>query len=688
MTHSHSRQVRESKTSLKVNYMNKIFKISALALAGIMAFASCKEEPVVRLTDKGPDMTIVSCSESAYMGGSINFSVDLQDSEFALSTLKVKLLFDETEVANTIIRTKEYGTYDESIQVPLMKNIPNGTATLVFTSQNVGTGLSYDTVYVACQRPDPEKVTLKIDGSQDIILEKTEDYQYSVTGDFPALIEAFVNVEAGNETVVLGWNGSNLVVNGANPVPFSAGVAGKYTLAINLMDLSASPLGNAAVVSVEHYTQGQNLDFGGVVDIANWNLDYDFFEVNEDFTECKFRAVDGLYKFDYRIKDKYIMVEPMADEDNVLTLSPDGSGAVWVIGSGMGKPVIGPSWNTTEGAYPMAQVADKIYQFTLTAPGMVDLSSADFKFFHQKGWGGEFLKPSYAEINLAPYFDIPADDGNIKAKDLKSGKSYKITLDLTGGVNAAKVSCEEITIAVSGLDIQVNGVKADKMSETVYKVPAVAVEQNGIISFSGIENPQEWYVDPDHFEISAEGLKFRAVSGYYSFELNLEGKYVTVRRVTSEGKAATYANEGAITFMGWGVGHPSITKPLAWDGGQLITLAEIEPGKYQFTGIAGESTDETYGVRWQYDAELSFKFFGQAGWGAEWGTVTLTDEAKKWLEVYGNVELIGKDRKADDSGWETRYPLELGATYVMTVTDCTPLDSNSKFNCTIDFRKK
>ncbi|MBR0322201.1 MAG: DUF5121 domain-containing protein, partial [Bacteroidales bacterium] len=146
-------------------------------------------------------------------------------------------------------------------------------------------------------------------------------------------------------------------------------------------------------------------------------------------------------------------------------------------------------------------------------------------------------------------------------------------------------------------------------------------------------------------------------------------------------KAATYAEEGAITFMGWGVGNPYIANPLAWDSGQFLTLAEVEDGVYQFTGVAGEGTDTTMGVRWQYDAELSFKFFGQAGWGAEWGTVTLTDEAKKWLEVYGNVELI----KADESG--TRQPLELGATYVMTVTDCTPLDGDNKFNCTIDFRK-
>ena len=135
-------------------------------------------------------------------------------------------------------------------------------------------------------------------------------------------------------------------------------------------------------------------------------------------------------------------------------------------------------------------------------------------------------------------------------------------------------------------------------------------------------------------------------------------------------------------MMGWGVGHPYIASPLAWDNGHLITLAEVEDGVYQFTGVAGEATDTTMGVRWQYDSELSFKFFGQAGWGAEWGTVTLTDEAKKWLEVYGNVELI----KVDEAG--ARQPLELGATYVMTVTDCTPLDGDSKFNCTIDFRKK
>ena len=423
------------------------------------------------------------------------------------------------------------------------------------------------------------------------------------------------------------------------------------------------------------------MDFGGVVDLNNWTVDYDFFEVNDDFTEVKFRAASGNYLLTYDADKLYVKAEPVDAEGNPATLAEDGTGTPWVIGANFGKPVIGPGWNTTDGAYPMACIGDKIYQFTLTAPGQLAVSGADFKIFHQKGWGGEFLTPDYAEINLAPAFEIPAADGNIKGAALEGGKSYKLILDLTGGVKAAKISYEEVYIPVNMLDIKVNGVNAMKLSNEVYKVMAAPVEKNSIISFSGISNPLDWYVDPDHFELTAEGLKFKAVTGYYSFELNLAEQFVTVRRVKEDGKAATYADEGAITFMGWGVGHPYIASPLAWDSGHLITLAEVEDGVYQFTGVAGEATDTTMGVRWQYDSEVSFKFFGQAGWGAEWGTVTLTDEAQKWLYVYGNVELI----KADESG--TRQPLELGATYVMTVTDCTALDADSKFNCTIDFRK-
>ena len=671
--------------------MNKIFKTAAVALAGVVAFASCQREPEMpKYTDVGPVMTVVSQTEATYMGADVNFSVDLQDAEFALSTLKAALYYDETKVADLDLRTKEYGTYDCSLHAPLYKDIPDGVASIVLIAQNVGMGLTYDTLYVSLQRPNFETVYLVDEAGEKVEMTKTGDYAYKLDGTFPALYKAKVVTPAINDegdVITLGYDGTYLSSTKDAYIPFSAGVEGQFTITVDLKTLKAEPLGSGNVVTVAEFKQGQDMQFPGMVDFNNWVLDYDYFVVNEDFTAATFRPVDGLYRLTYDSDNLFVKVEPMADEETVLTLAADGTGTPWVIGSGVGKPVIGPSWNTDDGAYPMAQVSDKVYQFTLTCPGQLS-TTADFKIFHQKGWGGEFLTADYAQINLAPAFEMDPSSGNIKSKDTTPGKSYKLILDLADGVKAAKISYEEVEIASNTLDIKVNGVAALKVSNTVYKVAAAKMEQNSTISFSGIENPEQWWVDPDHFEITAEGLKFKAVSGFYSFELNLEEQFVTVRRVKEDGKAATYVDDGAITFMGWGVGHPYIASPLAWEGGQLITLAEVQDGVYQFTGVAGTADDKTMGVRWQYDAELSFKFFGQAGWGVEWGTVTLTDEAKKWLENYGNVELIGKDRKADDSGWETRYPLELGATYVMTVTNCSEANADGKFDCTIDFAKK
>lgn len=667
--------------------MNNIFKIAALAFAGVFAVASCQEAPVLKLTDVGPEMTVNSCTESTYMGADIKFSIDVNDKDFALSTLKAHLYYGATKVNDITIRTKENGTYEGSIQAPLMKDISNGMAELVFTSQNVGMGLTYDTVYVALKRPDFPTLRLVTEEGTEYKLVKGDDeedengniivnYNYSIKDNFPEKVKAHIVTPVINdeeEVISIGWDGSALSAGNVNPVPFTVGMAGEFTISVNLLTLEASPLGTGSIVSTVALKQGQVMDFGSVVDLNNWTIDYDYFIVNEDFTEVKFRAVDGTYRLSYDVEKMWIKVEPVDGDGNLLTLAEDGSGVPWVIGSNFGKPVIGPGWNTEDGAYPMAQVSDKVYQFTLTAPGQVAVSGADFKFFHQKGWGGEFLKDDYAQISLDPAFTM-TDSGNIQGAELEGGKSYKITLDLTEGVKAAKVSYEEVEVPVNMLDIQVNGVAAMKLSNTVYKVMAVEVAQNSIISFSGISNPLDWYVDPDHFELTGEGLKFKAVSGYYSFELNLAGQFVTVRRVKEDGKAATFKDEGAITFMGWGVAHPVMTSQIGWEGGLYLTLAEVEEGVYQFSGLAVEESDaETYGGCWRYDY-LSFKFFGQAGWGDEYGTVTLTPEAQKFLAVPGNIELA------------EGATLELGATYVMTVTAGPLVDG--KFDVTVDFVQK
>ena len=115
-------------------------------ICGAAALVSCMKTPELVLADKGPDMTVNSCTESAYMGADLKFSVTVSDDDFALSTLKARLYYDDAQVGETVIRTKENGTYEGSLTAPLYKDIPDGIASVVFASQNVGMGLTYDTL--------------------------------------------------------------------------------------------------------------------------------------------------------------------------------------------------------------------------------------------------------------------------------------------------------------------------------------------------------------------------------------------------------------------------------------------------------------------------------------------------------------------------------------------------------------
>ena len=666
---------------MKLNIRNLIVFVAMAAVA-----LSCAKTPTFERAEKGPEMKVNSFTESTYMGANIKVNLNLSDADFALSTIKAVLYYGETEVASETLRTKTEGNYELSIQAPLLKEIPDGTANLVLRAQNVGLGITETTLDVALRRPDFETLSLVDESGKSYELKKTENYVYERTDNFPSYVNSTVVTPQFNdgETITLGWDGSALSASGTELIPFGSSIAGNYTIKLNLFDLSISPTGSAAVVSVAEYKKGQKMEFGNVVDLNSWTIDPDFFDVDKESKAVTFRAIDGLYKMEYDTKSMFIRVEPMKDAQTPLSLAEDGTGAVWLIGSSFGKPEIGPSWNTETGAYPAAQVERKIYEFTLAVPGQLAVSGSEFKFFHRKGWEGEFKKPDFKKIDLSPAFEM-TDAGNIKAVDVKPGKGYKIILDLTEGINKAAVSYEEVEVAASGLDITVNGVKALKMSNEVYKVPAVKVDAGSLISFTGIDNPLEWKLDGDHFEITGEGLKFKAVSGFYSFELNVEKKYVVVRHVKSDGKAATYADEKAITFMAWGVGFPSMSQQLGWDGGMFITLAQVKTGVYQFTGVACEDKDEKLvGNCWRYN-DISFKFFGQAGYGVEWRNVTLTDEAQKYLSNQGNVELVVTGKDAD--GKKIYKPLELGATYRMTVTDCSEIGTDKKFDVTIDFRK-
>lgn len=310
---------------MKLNIRNLIVFVAMAAVA-----LSCAKTPTFERAEKGPEMKVNSFTESTYMGANIKVNLNLSDADFALSTVKAVLYYGETEVASETLRTKTEGNYELSIQAPLLKEIPDGTANLVLRAQNVGLGITETTLDVALRRPDFETLSLVDESGKSYELKKTEKYIYERTDNFPSYVNSTVVTPQFNdgETITLGWDGSALSASSTELIPFGSSIAGNYTIKLNLFDLSISPTGSAAVVSVAEYKKGQKMEFGNVVDLNNWTIDPDFFDVDKESKAVTFRAIDGLYKMEYDTKSRFIRVEPMKDAQTPLSLAEDGTGEI------------------------------------------------------------------------------------------------------------------------------------------------------------------------------------------------------------------------------------------------------------------------------------------------------------------------------------------------------------------------
>ena len=392
-----------------------------MTLAGLALMACQQKEPEFLTTDKGPAQTI-TCDAAALMGSDFTFSVGLQD-EIALSTLKVQLKFDDTVVADTTIRTKANGTYEGRLLVPFYKDIPDGVATAVFTSQNIQFGVTTEEKDVRVSRPDFEYLLLKPVTGGEYRMEKTGEFTYAVTGDFDASVDAFIETapfDAAGRKFSFGYGATGVDLGAATPIPFSNGVAGNYTISFNTQTWEAAPFVKltvngveAVMIDKENYAAVVNLHKGDDMVIEGYAPGFDDFTLDPDwFTEdFKFNAVDGLYKVTIQMGNQFFLVEKMVSADAYATL--DNGGAVWLIGDGYGKPgIFSASWNTGLGL-GLAEVEPGIHQITFV--GGTSLKTGDnlnVKLFHQKGWGGEFGGGSYASV-LGDLVYAGESDGNI-----------------------------------------------------------------------------------------------------------------------------------------------------------------------------------------------------------------------------------------------------------------------------------
>ena len=441
--------------------MKNIVKATIALTAAASVFMSCKKEFEYVFADKGPNLSVASYSESADMGGRLTFSVDVSDSDFALSTVKAKLCFDQDVVSDTTIRTKEAGIYDGWLDVPFMKDIPNGNAALVFEAQNVGQAITRDTVYVAVSRPEFEYLTLvTADGRQYRMEPAGEKYVYAVEGDFPPQCSASIEsapVPGTQNVLHFGWESGAIELDAEGMIPFSYSSTG-YTITFNTLTFEASPFEipqeaisingqEMEMVSAGNYSvtldlkQNSSLSVSGIelTELLSYYLDPDYLTIGT--TGAAFNAVSGHYRIDLNTAAKTVRFTRVKEDGTDATLA---EGALWLMGWGVASPVMTNQFGWDSGNnYCMAEVRPMVFQFTgkavaetdgTTQGGRFRYDYVSCKYFFFNGYNHGEANADQIEISGNAGDLIKLSGSNIElASNLEEGAAYRLTIDLSEG---------------------------------------------------------------------------------------------------------------------------------------------------------------------------------------------------------------------------------------------------------------
>lgn len=647
-----------------------------LALGAVLA--SCNDDDLLK---GNPVMNVTGNLGSACFGDTLRFSVKASDSEVPLSTIHADLYYGDQMVSQEIIRTKVSGEeYPVAINVPYYANIPDGKATLRLTLQNINFTTTEEWYEVSITHPNYPYLTLQAEDGTEYVMEKNpeKEYEYEVTQRFPAEVRGKIITpvvsEFGNE-IVFGYENSEIKPGAEGLIPFSNSAPGRYTISFNTFSFAGSPF---TVMSLNGETltpddestahidmslsKGDLLIPDGFPNFGNWWINPDYFIKNEDGS-LSFNAYDGYYRLIADTKMQYIRVYKLNGSEPA-TLNSDGTGALWIIGEGIGHPSLSNQvgW-TTENAICMAPVGDKTYQVTLVGGQTVNISNINFKFFGQMGWGIELTNENLtSKSDLIGVGDGTGghDPGNLYLRDgveLAENGVYVITVDMQGGMNQAVM-----TVDYNGeqqfqeIPVYLNDQKMSTSDNAVYST-VLQLTPGQKLKFREFSDLDALYYDPDYFSFDEDAFEitFLPVSGYYNITLNKLVGTLTAQRVNQDGSKMTLSSSGngALWLMGWGVGSPSQSYQFGWTPGAAYCMAEVAPGVFQFTGQAGPENGSKYGDRFRYDY-ISFKFFGQDDWGTEFGTGDVTYSGDVAIANNGNFELDGAN-------------LTEGATYRLTV---------------------
>lgn len=639
----------------------KILKYIALPLLAIATMVGCKDDPELRVTDQGPQMNVVAVDAEAYFGSNIHFEVSMNDVR-PLSTLKAQLFFDEEMVAETVIRTKTNGTYEGTVLVPFAAEIPDGTAKLALVGQNIEFGLTTIEKEVAVYRPQPDKIYF-VSGDQEYEMARQSGYLYSVTAEFPQKPKGYFRtdeLDVDGTIATFGWKSGAIAWDSTADIPLSNAVAGEYPITFDMFSFEATPFlklmfagselglrdgSDSQYVAAVALKQGETYTLEGL-DISAWTIDPDWFTSNGDGSMvCN--VIDGYYLVQFDTAAEYVSAMT-CDAAGVPAMfdTATGKGALYLVGEGLGKPNLAgaPGWVPEKGLCLAPVAADK-HQITAIAGLSMKADGINFKFFGQNnGWGPVELKGDMlsctSDLILVGQGVDGYDSGNVylqEGKTFEPGGVYTFTLTWNGGTGTFEVA-KVGQVELPKEDLTINGTLLEQIDAANY-AGVFELKQGDMLVPGGFGDLTAWYADTNYVSLTAQGLQFLPVDGYYKISVNTDTKMVLFKRVNADGTDATLADDGsgAIWLMGWGTGLPSLDFQFGWNPGAAYCMPEVRPGVYQLIGTAGPEKGSAIGQYFRYDY-LSFKYFHQNGWGGEM-TAENTTLVSDLIAVKGNLEL-------------------------------------------------
>ena len=401
-----------------------------------------------------PAIEVKTQFAGAHFGDNLPFTVSVSDN-VPLSTLTVKLYFGDEEVYKTVIRTKENGDYSGYITIPFNKDIPDGVATIELVLIDTHLSRVTKTIDLPLSRAVYPYLILVTANKSYAMLPTGIPHEYAATEAFPSVeVPSYIKtpvVDENGTEITFGWEAGAVTQGVTTEIPFTNPVPGTFAVKFNTRTYEAAPFFEITVndrkmtmIDKDNYSvdidlsHGQTLTIEGIGDIADYWIDRDFFtKVNDN--KFTFVPIDGKYRIIANTLMKYFRIEVMSGND-LATLQADGTGAVWVIGEKFGKPSVSANevgWNTDK-AVCMAPIGNKKYQITLVAGETVNAAAINFKFFHQKGWGGEFGGGTIT--TTSDIISIGEGDGNLslaEGKTLEPGATYIFVVDVSAGNTSA-----------------------------------------------------------------------------------------------------------------------------------------------------------------------------------------------------------------------------------------------------------